>query len=96
MMMMTLNFSPSYLVCNELQQASSKVIHVPYVLLIPQSIPQHQGEKYEETKEMSPDIDCFVVNLEDAPETIFVLESLSVAPGDRDFLVVIRNFLNLQ
>ena len=66
------------------------------MLLGPQGVPQHQGEEDEEAEEMSPDIDCLVVNLENAPKTFLVLESLSVAPEDGDFLVVIRHFLNFQ
>ena len=96
MMMMTKDLNPPYLVCDELQEAGGKVSDVPDVLLAPKRVPDHQQEEDEKADEMSPDVDCLVVKPEDAPETILVLESLSVAPEDGDFLVVVRNLLNLE
>ena len=85
-----------YLVGEQLQRGGAVVRGVADVVLRPDQVLHHQHEEDEEAEKVGPDVDCLVVEAEDAAEAILVLQPLAVAGDDGDLLVLLRHLLHRQ
>ena len=82
-----------HLVGEELQEGRVVVLPVSDVLLGPQEVLHHQTEEEDKSKEMGPDVDSFVVELEDALDTTIIAQTRSVAGFYRNLFGKVRDLL---